>query len=500
MDMIRFHYSFFKSVPVILAIGAVILFAIVLGALFFSERAGDEANNAVAANRLNLRILRLLSSVQDAETGQRGFLLTGDERYLAPFNRSISTLPSEMVAVAPLLPQLGLPQASIERLKVLVTEKLAELQRTVDLQRAGDIAGALAVVKTDQGINDMDEIRDIVGQLQQLGIRNSATHIDALRSTTTWLSVVIAISAALLVALAGGAMKLIYDHTRLIEDARSALAHINENLEETVAARTESLQRANNELQTYAYIISHDLRAPLVNIMGFTEELDRASGVFRSYLSRSGANTADPDTRLAVEAVDTDIPEALGFIRSSMRRMDNLINQILVMARAGSRELKRERIKLDELVDETLDTLKHRLDEDDIAVDMASVLPEVQSDRLALQQIVGNLLDNAIKYMDREKAGRIGIRGWRHGMSVTLEISDNGRGIADSDRERIFELFRRSGQQDRPGDGVGLAHVRALTRRLGGDVRVQSSLGEGTTFQVTVAADLAKMKKEEVGA
>jgi signal transduction histidine kinase len=500
VNMIRFHYSFFKSVPVILAIGAVILFAIVLGALFFSQRAGDESTDAVAANRLNLRILRLLSSIQDAETGQRGFLLTGDERYLGPFTRSVSTLPSEMAAVSPLLAQLDLPQASIDQLKDLMAKKLSELQRTVDLQRAGDTAGALAVVKSNEGIRQMDEIRDIIGQLQQSGIQNSAVHINALRSTTTWLSTIIAISAALLVVLAGGAMKLIYDHTRQIEQAQNELSHINENLEATVAARTESLQRANSELQTYAYIVSHDLRAPLVNIMGFTEELDRASGVFRSYLSRTDANPADPDAKLAIEAVETDIPEALGFIRSSMRRMDNLINQILVMARAGNRELRRERIKLGDLVEEMLATLRHRLDEDDIAVDMADNLPDVQSDRLALQQIVGNLLDNAIKYMDREKAGRIEIRGWRHGMSVTLEISDNGRGIADGDRERIFELFRRSGRQDRPGDGVGLAHVRALTRRLGGDVRVQSTFGEGTTFQVTVAADLEKMKKEEAGA
>jgi signal transduction histidine kinase len=500
VDMIRFHYSIFRSVPVILAVGSVILFGIVLGALFFSQRAADESDSAIASNRLNLRVLRLLSSVQDMETGQRGFLLTGDERYLVPYSRASATLPSEIAAIVPLLQGLGLPQASIDQLKNSLTAKIAELQRTVDLQRAGDRDGALAVVKTDEGIDAMDKIRDIVGQLQQLGIRNSGTHISALRSTTNWLSIIIAGSAVLLVLLAGGATKLIFDHAREIETAQNKLFHANENLEETVATRTESLQRVNNELQTYAYIVSHDLRAPLVNIMGFTEELDRASGVFRNYLTKVGASPADADGKAALDAVEVDIPEALGFIRSSMRRMDNLINQILIMARAGNRQLQRETVKLGDLVQETLATLKHRLDEGDVAIDIAGVLPEVQSDRLALQQIVGNLLDNAVKYMDREKAGRIGIRGWRRGAFVTLEISDNGRGIAEGDRERIFELFRRSGRQDRPGDGVGLAHVRALTRRLGGDVKVDSTLGEGTTFQITIAADLAKVKREEAGA
>jgi signal transduction histidine kinase len=180
-----------------------------------------------------------------------------------------------------------------------------------------------------------------------------------------------------------------------------------------------------------------------------------------------------------------------------MKRMDNLINQILVMARAGNRELHRDRVRLKDLLDETLETLRHRLDEAEISVEVAGVLPEVLSDKLALQQIVGNLLDNAIKYMDPARSGRIGVRGWRNGVLATLEISDNGRGIADGDQERIFELFRRSGRQDQPGDGVGLAHVRALARRLGGDVKVRSALGEGTTFEVSMIADIGRLKKEE---
>jgi signal transduction histidine kinase len=317
-----------------------------------------------------------------------------------------------------------------------------------------------------------------------------------LRASTTSLSAIIAVSAALLVALAAGAMKLIYDHNRLIEAARQQLSNANETLEETVVARTEGLQRANTELQAYAYIVSHDLRAPLVNIMGFTEELDRASNVFKAYLAQTGADASTLEGSAAIEAVETDIPEALGFIRSSMRRMDNLINQILVMARAGNRELQRERIKLSELVEDTLATLRHRLDEAQIVVDIEGALPEVQSDRLALQQITGNLLDNAIKYMDASRPGTINVTGRRHGMFATVEISDNGRGIAAGDQERIFELFRRSGRQDMPGDGVGLAHVRALARRLGGDVTVRSELGKGTTFEVKIAADMARLKKE----
>jgi signal transduction histidine kinase len=495
--MVRFHYSLFKSVPLILAVGAVILLGVVLGALYFSQRAADESDSAVSAGRLNSRVLRLLSTAQDAETGQRGYLLTGDSRYLDPFTRSSSSIPGEITALTPALLEVGVSMSTIDDLRSMLDQKLAEMQKTVDLKKSGDSLGALALVKTNVGINLMDDIRSRIADIQQKGVENSSLHIAALKASMTSLSTIIAVSAGLLVLLAGGAMRLIRDHTRQIETARVQLSRANETLEETVSARTQSLQRANNELQTYAYIVSHDLRAPLVNIMGFTEELDRARGVFRAYLERSRTDANDREGRAAVEAVETDIPEALGFIRSSTKRMDNLINQILVMARAGNRELHRDRINLRDLVDDTLATMRHRLDEDEITVEIAGHLPEVLSDKLALQQIVGNLLDNAIKYMDPKRARRIGVRGWRQGVLATLEISDNGRGIADGDQERIFELFRRSGRQDRPGDGVGLAHVRALARRLGGDVTVRSALGEGTTFEVSVMTDIGRMKKEE---
>lgn len=494
--MIRFNKSLFRSVPAILTAGAVVLFLVVLGALYFSKQAAVEADSAVDASRINTRILRLLSSIQDAETGQRGYLLTGDERYLVPFSKSAESIPVEIKALTPILFNIGVPQALLDQLSTLSAQKLAEMQHTIDLKSNGDNAGALAIIQSNVGLDLMDELRGIITQMQQHGIVNSGAHIGALQASTNSLSTIIAISAGLLVVLAAGAMRLTYLHRKEIEAAQQTLADANEGLEETIAFRTQGLQRANSELQTYAYIVSHDLRAPLVNIMGFTEELDRASRVFGAYLAKTGADDSTLEGKEAIEAVETDIPEALGFIRSSMKRMDNLINQILIMARAGNRELQRERIKLSELVEETLATLRHRLDEAQIEVEQAGSLPEVQSDKLALQQIIGNLLDNAIKYTEPSRRGKISIRGSRNGLSATFEIRDNGRGIADGDQERIFELFRRSGRQDMPGDGVGLAHVRALVRRLGGDVTVNSKLDVGTTFVVSVATDLAKVKKD----
>ena len=138
--------------------------------------------------------------------------------------------------------------------------------------------------------------------------------------------------------------------------------------------------------------------------------------------------------------------------------------------------------------------MNHQVSAADGEVLIAGNLPAVVSDRLSLEQVFGNLFDNAIKYRSVDRPLRISVttvNDRRNG--VVLEFSDNGRGIAPEDLERVFELFRRSGAQDTPGEGIGLAHVRSLMRNLGGDVAVRSELGKGTTFILRLPADLGKV-------
>ena len=104
--------------------------------------------------------------------------------------------------------------------------------------------------------------------------------------------------------------------------------------------------------------------------------------------------------------------------------------------------------------------------------------------RLALEQIFANLIDNAIKYRRSDEPLQVLVRGRSNSTHAIYDVSDNGRGIDSGDHQRVFELFRRSGKQDRPGEGIGLAHVRALVRRLGGAMELKSELGKGSTFTV----------------
>jgi signal transduction histidine kinase len=130
-----------------------------------------------------------------------------------------------------------------------------------------------------------------------------------------------------------------------------------------------------------------------------------------------------------------------------------------------------------------IDSVRHQVDAADVDVRVAPMTPIV-SDRIAVEQIFSNLVENALKYLLDDRPGRISIASTREGMMIRYDITDNGRGIAARDMERIFELFRRAGTQDRPGEGIGLAHVKALVRRLGGSIACRSTLGEGSVFSV----------------
>jgi signal transduction histidine kinase len=111
-------------------------------------------------------------------------------------------------------------------------------------------------------------------------------------------------------------------------------------------------------------------------------------------------------------------------------------------------------------------------------------VPAITADRLAVEQVFSNLIENALKYPAPGRPGRIQVDGRREGQFARFEVRDNGRGVAERDRERIFELFRRAGVQDTAGEGIGLAHVRALLRRMGGSIDCESEAGVGSTFVV----------------
>jgi signal transduction histidine kinase len=268
----------------------------------------------------------------------------------------------------------------------------------------------------------------------------------------------------------------VVERTAEVRKAHEALRDINENLEQIVTARTVDLEEANEEIQRFAYIVSHDLRAPLVNIMGFTSELESV----RDDLVSAAAL---PEDDVAREQAIRDFNESLSFIRAATTKMDGLISAILKISREGRRTFQPEPLDMDEMVKNLADAIRHQIDAIGASIEVEP-LPSVIADRLAVEQVFSNLLDNAVKYLEPNRRGQIKVRSRDMGSRIAYEVEDNGRGIAEADHARVFQLFRRAGVQDRPGEGIGLAHVSALVRSLGGRIELTSALGVGTTFRI----------------
>lgn len=271
--------------------------------------------------------------------------------------------------------------------------------------------------------------------------------------------------------------------------AEEALRQANEELEQRVQTRTAALAEANEEVKRFAYIVSHDLRAPLVNLKGFAGELRLAQQVLSTALEPVLPHLEASQATAVQRALSQDIPEALGFIDASVTRMDSLVRAILQLSRLGRRELAIEWLDTTALVQETLQTLGHQLAQRQVQVHLAP-LPSVQADRTAMAQIFGNLLTNAVYYLEPGRPGTLAIRAEPRPQATAFQIQDNGRGIAQDDIPKIFEPFRRVGRQDVAGEGMGLAYVRALVRRHGGEISCQSALGTGSTFTFTIAHHL----------
>jgi signal transduction histidine kinase len=247
----------------------------------------------------------------------------------------------------------------------------------------------------------------------------------------------------------------------------------------------QRLREANEEIQRFAHVVSHDLRSPLVNIMGFASEIDTSREKIFARVGALRAQVEGEQGAASDEALRADVEEAINFIKSSAAKMDRLIGALLKLSREGQRQFQPQFIDMSQLLRSTLDALAFQAQAVGAKISIAE-LPAITSDRLALEQVFSNLLDNAVKYLRAGVPGSIDVSATESDGMITYEVRDNGRGIETRDRERIFDLFRRSGVQDRPGDGIGLAHARTLVRGLGGSINVESAPDGGTIFKVAL--------------
>jgi PAS domain S-box-containing protein len=247
------------------------------------------------------------------------------------------------------------------------------------------------------------------------------------------------------------------------KQAEHQVRKLNEELERRVEERTSKLREALREIDTFSYSVAHDLRGPLRAMTGFSEAL-----------------LQDHSPKLDPEGQDF-----VHRIADAGRRMDSLIMDILAYSRLSRDEVPLEPASLDDVVTPVLDRMAKEIRERQASVTVRSPLPWIVGHAGMLQQVVTNLVSNAIKFSRPGVAPEVVLRAETRGGMVRLWIEDNGIGISPEYQDRVFGLFQRLNPVEAfPGTGVGLAIVRRAMERMGGRSGVESTPGQGSRFWI----------------
>jgi signal transduction histidine kinase len=482
----------------LLAAGLLVLTAISAGSVHLVNMAREDARAVLHTVEVENQLSLVQLGLRRAESAQRGYLATLRPDFQTDFEQAISELTPALTKLSQLVTDNPVQRRLINEMMPLYDQRIEEFRTTNELARSKRMSDAAKIVREGIGRDTMRHIDDLAARMRAEEDRLFVERTTNADRSQTLAASITGIGSGFVVVLAGIAIFLVRRSSHARDQADAQLRDSHLNLEATIDERTTDLREANDEIQRFAYIVSHDLRSPLVNIMGFTSELEELRGdIFKriAALSRAQAatpsapenatDTAEPVLEGSDKQLSEDFSEALGFIKSSIGKMDRLISAILNLTREGRREFEPVWIDTKELIEGIVATVAHQAAEAQAAIRI-DALPNIVSDRLGLEQIFSNLIDNALKYLKTGVPGEITVRGRTKLGFAIFEISDNGRGIDPKDHQRIFELFRRAGTQDKPGQGIGLAHVRALVRRLGGTMSVASELHQGSTFTITL--------------
>jgi len=437
---------------VYLVVGAAGLAMAAAGGLGYAALAGflrlaeDRRRAGVAIRAVD----RLEALVREAESGQRGFLLTGNPNYLTPYRKAAAEAPSAVRACArdPLW-----PPAESAALRADAEAKLAELARTVALGESGRRPEALAVVRTGEGRRLMERIAARAARLKEGAEGSGARRERALeRAAQAALAAIPAVGAV--APLAIGASAAYAARQRRARDRAEVEAR---------AAREQA--RANAELLN---ALSHDLRTPLNAVVQHATVVGML---------------AEPGV-----ARPGEVASAARAVRSAAMGLADLLAHFLEVSRAQNDRVRPERVAVADLLAEVAARVRPAAHAKRLGVD-ESCPPGlcVVTDRVKLARLVTNLADNAVKFTG---AGAVRVSAApRPGGGASVAVADTGPGIAPGVRDRMFGDFEQGANPERSpakGFGLGLAIAKRLADALGATIDVWTKEGAGTTFTVHV--------------
>ena len=417
----------------------------------------------------------IMGSAKDAETGERGYLITGDRRFLEPYDKAERDLPAEFDTFQQLTNDNPSQLARLAEMRSHFAVRNQLLQHAIEIRGGGTNMAQAALAVTEKGRFEMDTLRRIGKEMQSeefrlLGPRLTDAHNADIRTRLT-----VAVATGLDVLLIIIMSRYLYRERELrraterqavelrqandqILASTAEIRELNESLDLRVKQRTAELEAINRELEAFSYSVSHDLRAPLRTVDGFSLALEE------DYADAVGDAGKDFIRR----------------IRAGVQRMGQLIDALLQLSRITRADLESADFDMSALANSVAAVLQQENSDRHVEFRIEPDLSATGDPRL-VRIALENLLGNSVKFTSRRPAALIEF-GWDPALQAYF-VRDNGAGFDMTYADRLFSAFHRlHGDKDFKGSGIGLATVSRIVHRHHGKIWAESQVDNGATF------------------
>ncbi len=399
---------------------------------------------------------KMVGKLVDMETGQRGYVLTGDKEFLDPYHAASDDVGILINELKPLYQDEPDSAPALDDISALASQKIVFLNKTIALRSSGHPEEASELIASGEGKRIMDDIRDIVSRLEATDRTHITQHFqlteELSRRTLVTVLLGFAIGTSILFAVF-----VLFDREVLAR--RAAMEALTDSRDE--------LQRSNEELEHFAYVASHDLQEPLRKIASFAQLLERK---YKQNLDETGVRY-------------------IGYLVDGAQRMSDLINDLLMYSRVGRKGKPFAPVDLDAAVARVRDSLSMAIQDAGATIDV-DPLPTLEGDGSQLSQVFQNLMANALKFRSKEPP-LVQVKCREEADRWVFTVRDNGIGIAPEHQAVIFRMFQRlHTREEYPGTGIGLALCKRIVNRHGGDIWVESPAEGGSAFHFTISKSL----------
>ena len=426
------------------------------------------------------QVERIMSLAKDAETGSRGYMLEGEDRFLDPYRNAVLSLPEALNTFKQLTADNPVQQSNVVPMRATIDERMRLLEASNQLRSSENKVDSLnSMTLMDTGKSQMDHLRAIADSMESeerrlLVIRLNEAN-DAGQRVRSTLALASALDLVLIMFMfryfsRERDLRIVAESTaenlatsRLELERRAAeIEALNETLEKRVQQRTAELEATNRELEAFSYSVSHDLRAPLRTIDGFSLALEEDYG----------------------EIVGAEGKDYIGRVRTGVQRMGGLIDALLQLSRITRADIEREPVDLTDLAESVAAQIKLQNPGQTIHFAIQSGL-KANADPKLLRVALENLFNNAAKFSSKKPESNIEF-AFDPEQSAWF-VRDNGAGFDMHYKDKLFGAFNRlHGDKDFKGSGIGLATVARVVRRHHGSIWAEAVVGSGATFWFTL--------------